>query len=85
MLYLKAINIEDIQKEYEFITNTPENENGFTNKFYGCSFDEFEKIILHNINNSKGIDLQSGYVASTEYFLWNWRRHCGIIQNKTLS
>ncbi|MDD7764679.1 MAG: GNAT family N-acetyltransferase [Peptoniphilaceae bacterium] len=72
MLYLKAINIEDIQKEYEFITNTPENENGFTNKFCGCSFDEFEKIILPKlINNSKGIDLQSGYVASTEYFLWN--------------
>ena len=31
MLYLKSANLEDIEKEYEFITNTPSNENGFTN------------------------------------------------------
>ena len=29
MLYLKEANAEDIEKEYEFITNRPENENGF--------------------------------------------------------
>jgi hypothetical protein len=31
MLYLKEANLEDLEKEYEFITNTPADENGFTN------------------------------------------------------
>ena len=30
MLYLKQVNIEDVEKEYEFIKNTPKDENGFT-------------------------------------------------------
>ena len=42
MLYLKSANLEDIEKEYEFITNTPSNENGFTNFASGCSRKEFE-------------------------------------------
>ncbi len=30
MLYLKEANFQDIEKEYEFITELPTNENGFT-------------------------------------------------------
>ena len=51
MLYLKSANLEDIEKEYEFITNTPSNENGFTNFASGCSRKEFEiKIVPGYIN-----------------------------------
>lgn len=43
MLYLKEANFEDVEKEYEFIVNTPADENGFTNSGFGCSLDEFIK------------------------------------------
>lgn len=43
ILYLKEANFEDVEKEYEFIVNTPADENGFTNSGFGCSLDEFIK------------------------------------------
>jgi len=71
MLYLKEANLEDVEKEYEYITNLPENENGFTNGYYGVSREEFEACVLPGfINASKGIGLPPGYVAGTKYFLW---------------
>lgn len=71
MLYLKAVNIEDIEKEYLFTTEQPADENGFTNKYEGVSREEFEKVVLPRlINNSKGIDLPEGHVPGTEFFLW---------------
>lgn len=71
MLYLKEANWEDMEKEYEYITNLPENENGFTNGYYGVSREEFETKVLPNfIDSSKGIGLPPGYVAGTKYFLW---------------
>ena len=44
MLYLKEANWEDIEKEYEYITNLPENENGFTNANYGVSREDGARI-----------------------------------------
>ena len=71
MLYLKAVNCEDIEKEYLFTTEQPADENGFTNKYEGVSREEFEKVVLPRlISNSKGIDLPEGHVPGTEYFLW---------------
>lgn len=72
MLYLKEANMEDIEKEYEFITNTPENEDGFTNGAAGCSREEFEnKILPGYIHAARGIGLPEGWVPETEFFLWN--------------
>lgn len=72
MLYLKEANFQDIEKEYEYITNLPKNENGFFNTDYNCSKEDFEKIILPRyIDNAKGVNLVEGRVPSTEYFLWN--------------
>lgn len=72
MLYLKKANMEDFEKEYFFITNTPLDENGFTNPAFGCSKEDFKNQILPGyINASKGIGLQDGYVPETEFFLWN--------------
>lgn len=71
MLYLKAVNWEDIEQEYLFTTNQPTDENGFTNKYEGVSREEFEKVVLPRlINNSKGIDLPEQHVPGTEFFLW---------------
>ena len=72
MLYLKEANVEDIEKEYEFVTNTPKNENGFTNSAAGCSKAEFvAKILPGYMTAAKGIGLPEGWVPETELFLWD--------------
>lgn len=72
MIYLKEANMEDVQKEYEFITQLPADENGFTNRNYGCSFEEFKQNILPRyIEKSQGINLEPGHVPGTEFFLWD--------------
>ena len=59
MLYLKEANMRDLEQEYEFVTNTPENEKGFTNPGAGCIKDEFTyKILPGFINAAKGIGIQ---------------------------
>ncbi len=71
MLELREVNLKDIDKEYEYFTNLLENENGFTNKYYGISKAEFyNKIIYKLINNGKGIDLEEGRVSMSSYLLW---------------
>lgn len=72
MIFLKEANMEDAQKEYEFITQLPEDENGFTNRDFGCSYEEFtEKILPRYIDKAKGINLTPGHVPGTEFFLWD--------------
>jgi len=81
MLYLKEANLNDIEKEFDFITNTPENEKGFTNSHYGCTREDFEKNILPGyIKASKGIDLPDGFVPETEYFLWDDNQIVGLFR-----
>ncbi len=81
MLYLKAVNWEDIEQEYIFITEQPADENGFTNKYEGVSREEFEKVVLPRlINNSKGIDLPEGHVPETEFFLWDDDKIVGLFR-----
>lgn len=80
-VYLKEANMEDVQKEYKFITQLPEDENGFTNKDYGCSYEEFEKKILPGyIDKSNGINLSPGHVPGTEYFLWDGDTIVGLFR-----
>lgn len=81
MLYLKEANLDDINKEYEFITNTPADENGFTNSNFGCTFEEFKDVILPGyIKSSKGIDMPEGWVPGTEYFLWDDDQIVGLFR-----
>ena len=46
MLYLKEANLEDMEKEYRFITNAPAEENGFTNPDAGCTKEAFRDSVL---------------------------------------
>jgi len=72
MIYLKEANVEDAEKEYQFLKDTPSNENGFVNQYNGFSYEEFMNVVLPQIIKfSKGIDLPIGYVPETFYFLWD--------------
>lgn len=72
MIYLKEANLEDAEKEYQFLRDTPSYENGFENKYYGFLYKDFvNKALPEIIKSSKGIDLPDGYVPQTLYFLWD--------------
>lgn len=72
MLYLKAANYEDIEEEYLFVREIPEDENGFINEWCGIFRDAFEEKALKTmIAHSKGERLPAGYVPQTYLFLWN--------------
>lgn len=72
MLYLKEINFEDAQKEYEYISSVPEYEKSFENEFLSFARADFDSgVIQRMIDNSKGIGLPEGYVPETNYMLWD--------------
>ena len=45
MLYLKAADFEDIEKEHAFVAEVPEDENGFINNYHDVSFDDLRQSL----------------------------------------
>ena len=45
-LYLKPINLEDCEKEYEALQKIPAGENGFQNKYASVSKEEFVTTVI---------------------------------------
>jgi len=71
VLTLKEANLQDVQKEYAFVREIPENENGFTNAYFGASYEEFKAVCLPQmIAWSEGRNLPDGFVPETFLFLW---------------
>ncbi|MBQ9885731.1 MAG: GNAT family N-acetyltransferase [Lachnospiraceae bacterium] len=71
MLYIKAANYADIEKEWLFVKEMPTDENGLTNEWSGCSRKTFEKEALPQmIAYSEGRNLPEGFVPETCLFLW---------------
>ena len=72
MLYLKEANFDDIEKEYVFVRDMPEDENGLTNQWHGVSREAFEQTALKTmIDSAKGVNLPEGHVPETFFFLRN--------------
>ena len=72
MLTLKPCNIEDSQREYEFVRAIPVDENGFTNEWHGISYEAFcEKAIPQMLDWARGENLPEGFVPETFLFLWD--------------
>ncbi len=81
MIYLKKANLEDAKKQYEFLKDTPEDENGFLNKYYSYSYEDFVDFALPEmIKYSQGIDLPKGYVPQTFYFMWDDNNIVGLFK-----
>ena len=71
MICLKKANPEDIEKEWRFVREMPEDENGLTNAWRGVSREDFERKALPSmLKFAEGKDLPEGYVPETFYFLW---------------
>nr|MCR5032118.1 GNAT family N-acetyltransferase [Lachnospiraceae bacterium] len=72
MLKLIEANLEDLEKEWEFVRDIPEDENGFTNPWHGVSREVFEQEALPGmLKDARGEDLPDWKVPETFYFLWD--------------
>ena len=86
MLYLKKVNEQDAQEEYVYITNLPANENGFTNRYYGVSEEDFmQKVLPEMIHFSNGVGLPEGFVPETDFFLWEDNHIVGMFRIRSFS
>lgn len=70
MLILRRIG-SDIEKEWAFIKDMPEDENGLTNPMHGISRQEFEEKKLPEMQrHEKGEDMPDWMVPETFLHLW---------------
>ena len=81
MLYLKKVNFEDIDEEYRAIKSISEKENGFENKYYNVTKEEFiSQVIPILLKNSVGLELPDGNVSDTYFFLWDDNKIVGLFK-----
>lgn len=71
MLRLRRINLSDIEKEYEYISAVPADENGFLNDLFGAPREGFASAVQRLMNHRRGLDLPEGFVPETHYMLWD--------------
>ena len=71
-IFLKKAGPEDLEKEWQFVRDMPEDENGLTNEWPGVSLEEFrDRALPQMILFSEGKGLPEGYVPETFFFLWD--------------
>ncbi len=69
---LRKINLQDVEAQWEYTTNLPEDENGLTNSYHGVSFDEYkEKVLPKQISHENPVDMPDWFVPETYYYLWD--------------
>ena len=71
MLRLIPLSLDNVQKQYEYISAVPEDENSFANAYYGAPRENFESVLQNRIDHSSGKSLPEGYVPETHYLLWD--------------
>ena len=70
-LCLKKANTEDTEKEWLFVSDMPEDENGLTNPWHGITLEGFRSHALPDmIRFSEGVGLPDWMVPETFLFLW---------------
>lgn len=75
---LREISADDSNDIFDMLREIGPGENGFMNSAYGLSFEEFPAYLKENMEYSKGINLPSGYVPQTLYWLYIDSRPVGM-------
>ena len=69
---LRKINLQDVEAQWEYTTNLPEDENGLINSYRGVSFDEYkEKVLPKQISHENPVVMPDWFVPETYYYLWD--------------
>ena len=70
MLEIRHIGV-DVEKEWAFVRDMPEDENGLTNSHHGISRQEFvEKVFPEMKDQEKGLNMPDWMVPQTILYLW---------------
>ena len=70
-MYIKKLNMEDIEEEYIFVRDIPEDINGYINEHHGCSREEYVNEIFPKLKAwENGESLPAGYVPESYYYFW---------------
>ena len=64
--------------EYDMLQGIIDGENGFMNKVYGMSFDEYKKWLIEQDEHHLGQNLPEGWIPDTTYFLYDNNIPIGI-------
>ena len=65
MIRLKRINREDMEKEWQFVRDMPEDENGLTNAYHGISREDFQgRALPAMMAYAEGKNLPEGVTSS---------------------
>ena len=71
MIELRKPSFDTAKKEWKLIKNIPEDENGFKNKWYGVSFEDYINVVIPGWqDHEKGLNMEPGYVPDSHYYLW---------------
>lgn len=73
-IVLKKANLEDIEKEVEFIRAVPFLENGFANFFYNVLYKSKEEILTYCLN----LCYSQENIPIYTYFLWSDNKIVGM-------
>jgi len=72
MLELRKMNLEDMEKQWEYVTALPADENGLTNLYEGVSFEEYKTRVLPELMmHENPINMPDWFVPETYYYLWD--------------
>ena len=75
---LRKINTRDAYAQWEFTSAQPEDENGFTNKYSGVSYEEYiERVLPEMISHEHPVDMPDWFVPQSYYYLWDGGRLIG--------
>ena len=70
MIYLRELSFDDGREIYEMLQEIAANDNGFHNKAYGMTYDQFREWLAHEYAVDHG-NLEDWMVPQTSYWLYD--------------
>ena len=78
MIELKQSSKELGGAEYEMLQGIVDGENGFMNKVYGMSYEEYKLWLIEQDDHHLGLNLPDGWIPDTTFFLYDNNIPVGI-------
>ena len=78
MIELKQSSQKLGRAEYEMLQGIIDGENGFMNKVYSMTFEEYKLWLIEQDEHHLGINLPDGWIPDTTYFLYDNNIPVGI-------
>ena len=78
MIELRQSHKDLGRAEYNMLQGIVDGENGFMNKVYGMTYEEYKLWLIEQDDHHLGINLPDGWIPDTTYFLYDDNTPIGI-------